>query len=190
MISSFHLYNLCDGDDFKMSTTELQLNFWYKHIYTLISNETNFLQLWFIWFSPHQWHNLSPPRLSPSLSISLLSLFLSPCLSLCVFSPRYLSVRLWVCICVLPWYRSVVSYWWSDFGSLSIHHAYISVWLARMWSAPAFIESMLCCFLFTECFVQFPSLHSDGLVQERRNSSADALELRLRCTNPSIQSSL
>ena len=26
----------------------------------------------------------------------------------------------------------------------------------------------------------------DGLVQERRNSSANALELRLSCTNPSI----
>ena len=25
----------------------------------------------------------------------------------------------------------------------------------------------------------------DGLVQEKRNSSADALELRLSCTNPS-----
>ena len=28
--------------------------------------------------------------------------------------------------------------------------------------------------------------HIDGLVQERRNSSANALELRLSCTNPSI----
>ena len=28
-------------------------------------------------------------------------------------------------------------------------------------------------------------LHNDGLVQERRNSSANALELRLSCTNPS-----
>ena len=28
--------------------------------------------------------------------------------------------------------------------------------------------------------------HSDGLVQERRNSSALAMELRLSCTNPSI----
>ena len=30
--------------------------------------------------------------------------------------------------------------------------------------------------------------HTDGLVQERRNSSALAMELRLSCTNPSIQS--
>ena len=30
--------------------------------------------------------------------------------------------------------------------------------------------------------------HFDGLVQERRNSSANALELRLFCTKPSIQS--
>ena len=29
-------------------------------------------------------------------------------------------------------------------------------------------------------------LHRDGLVQERRNSIADTLELRLSCTNPSI----
>ena len=28
--------------------------------------------------------------------------------------------------------------------------------------------------------------HFDGLVQERRNSSALAMELRLSCTNPSI----
>ena len=28
--------------------------------------------------------------------------------------------------------------------------------------------------------------HFDGLVQERRNSIANALELRLSCTNPSI----
>ena len=32
--------------------------------------------------------------------------------------------------------------------------------------------------------------HIDGLVQERRNSSANALELRLSCTNPSILSHL
>ena len=30
--------------------------------------------------------------------------------------------------------------------------------------------------------------HVDGLVQERRNSIANALELRLSCTNPSIYS--
>ena len=30
------------------------------------------------------------------------------------------------------------------------------------------------------------SLYFDGLVQERRNSSALAMELRLSCTNPSI----
>ena len=28
--------------------------------------------------------------------------------------------------------------------------------------------------------------HIDGLVQERRNSSANALQLRLSCTNPVI----
>ena len=31
-------------------------------------------------------------------------------------------------------------------------------------------------------------VHIDGLVQERRNSITDALELRLSCTNPSISS--
>ena len=29
-------------------------------------------------------------------------------------------------------------------------------------------------------------VHIDGLVQERRNSSALAIELRLTCTNPSL----
>ena len=35
-------------------------------------------------------------------------------------------------------------------------------------------------------FTQFSQTHVDGLVQERRNSIAKALELRLSCTNPSI----
>ena len=36
-------------------------------------------------------------------------------------------------------------------------------------------------------FMSMSSLHYiDGLVQERRNSSALAMELRLSCTNPSI----
>ena len=34
-------------------------------------------------------------------------------------------------------------------------------------------------------FFEFQDWHIDGLVQERRNSSANALELRLSCTNPS-----
>ena len=33
-------------------------------------------------------------------------------------------------------------------------------------------------------------MHIDGLVQERRNSSALAMELRLACTNPSIYASV
>ena len=33
---------------------------------------------------------------------------------------------------------------------------------------------------------QVDATHIDGLVQERRNSSALAMELRLSCTNPSI----
>ena len=37
---------------------------------------------------------------------------------------------------------------------------------------------------------QQPHHHFDGLVQERRNSSALALELRLSCTNPLILYSL
>ena len=36
------------------------------------------------------------------------------------------------------------------------------------------------------CYGMAESLHIDGLVQERRNSIANALELRLSCTNPSI----
>ena len=34
--------------------------------------------------------------------------------------------------------------------------------------------------------IQFCDAYIDGLVQERRNSIANALELRLSCTNPSI----
>ena len=34
--------------------------------------------------------------------------------------------------------------------------------------------------------IQFNDAYIDGLVQERRNSSALAMELRLSCTNPSI----
>ena len=33
---------------------------------------------------------------------------------------------------------------------------------------------------------KFPIYNIDGLVQERRNSIANALELHLSCTNPSI----
>ena len=36
----------------------------------------------------------------------------------------------------------------------------------------------------------WPLSHVDGLVQERRNSIANALELRLSCTNPSMYPSL
>ena len=35
-------------------------------------------------------------------------------------------------------------------------------------------------------YALFNEHHIDGLVQERRNSIANALELRLSCTNPSI----
>ena len=35
-----------------------------------------------------------------------------------------------------------------------------------------------------EKMVSLAPLHIDGLVQERRNSIANALELRLSCTNP------
>ena len=38
--------------------------------------------------------------------------------------------------------------------------------------------------IFIDTFFAF--LHIDGLVQERRNPIANALELRLSCTNPSI----
>ena len=38
----------------------------------------------------------------------------------------------------------------------------------------------------TFAHVTYGNLHIDGLVQERRNSSALTMELRLSCTNPSI----
>ena len=42
-----------------------------------------------------------------------------------------------------------------------------------------------------ECFWGAPSpVHIDGLVQERRNSSALAMKLRLSCSNPSIYEQL
>ena len=37
---------------------------------------------------------------------------------------------------------------------------------------------------------QFTDENIDGLVQERRNSSAWAMELRLSCTDPSIYSAV
>ena len=40
--------------------------------------------------------------------------------------------------------------------------------------------------LFTQTDMCVPDLYFDVLVQERRNSSALAMELRLSCTNPSI----
>ena len=36
------------------------------------------------------------------------------------------------------------------------------------------------------CYSHLAIVHIDGLVQERRNSIANALELRLSCTDPSI----
>ena len=40
------------------------------------------------------------------------------------------------------------------------------------------------CALYVVLLVEIE--HLDGLIQERRNSIANALELRLSCTNPSI----
>ena len=40
--------------------------------------------------------------------------------------------------------------------------------------------------LYTQWLTQLGDVHLDGLVQERRNSSASAMELRLPCINPSI----
>ena len=52
------------------------------------------------------------------------------------------------------------------------------------------IRHYLCDSLFAALLsinTRLQQYHSDGLVQERRNSSALAMELRLSCTNPSIQ---
>ena len=46
--------------------------------------------------------------------------------------------------------------------------------------------------IYSDIFVKYIScldidwVYIDGLMQERRNSIANALELRLSCTNPSI----
>ena len=42
------------------------------------------------------------------------------------------------------------------------------------------------CSVFRASTVDILEFHVDGLVQERRNSSALAMELRLSCTNPLI----
>ena len=42
------------------------------------------------------------------------------------------------------------------------------------------------CIPFCKPAAWYSKTHMDGLVQERRNSSALAMELRLSCTNPSI----
>ena len=42
---------------------------------------------------------------------------------------------------------------------------------------------MICQLYLTHCSIVM--IYIDGLVQERRNSIVDALELRLSCTNPS-----
>ena len=55
------------------------------------------------------------------------------------------------------------------------------------WLTP--VMSVYFCFSFPLCFVGFPPpfpVRFDGIMQERRNSIANALELRLSCTNPSI----
>ena len=54
-----------------------------------------------------------------------------------------------------------------------------------------YLSLLFCCGVLLVDFIQdaqFPSFaqHIDGLVQERRNSTADALELRLSYTSPSI----
>ena len=41
-------------------------------------------------------------------------------------------------------------------------------------------------FVFIICNLGHYICYIDGLVQEKRNSIANALELRLSCTNPSI----
>ena len=46
-------------------------------------------------------------------------------------------------------------------------------------------EQMIGLAQFTDKDV-FQTVYIDGLVKERRNSSAFAMELRLSCTNPSI----
>ena len=55
------------------------------------------------------------------------------------------------------------------------HNQCISLWIPQR-------ESATTIFLYY-CMV---NVHIDGLVQARRNSIANALELRLSCTNPSV----
>ena len=57
-------------------------------------------------------------------------------------------------------------------------YIYISCFLQH-WSST-------CCWDSHSMITGTSPLHIDGLVQERRNSSAIAMELRLSCTNPSI----
>ena len=64
-------------------------------------------------------------------------------------------------------------------GSVRMQHTIQSIWF------PTNVHCVLSALLI---LMQYASLHNtDGLVQERRNSIANALELRLSCTDPSIR---
>ena len=60
--------------------------------------------------------------------------------------------------------------------------------LAKIIMGPSLLKNHLCIWVqFVHLDIQMVlNHHIDGLVQERRNSSALAMELRLSCTNPSI----
>ena len=50
------------------------------------------------------------------------------------------------------------------------------------------LQSMACtlCVILRKLIVSYTALYIDGLVQDRHNYSALAMELHLSCTNPSI----
>ena len=65
-----------------------------------------------------------------------------------------------ICLVKMMFHQWMVHQWMAKYASLAHHSLYWLLW------------NKICDF--------------DGLVQERRNSTANALELRLSCTNPSI----
>ena len=77
------------------------------------------------------------------------------------------------------------------------HPSLIFAWCHRMlhktpWTTHSTSQEICTCVAFSCALLRFdkspfaPWYNIDGLVQERRNSSALALEVRLSCTNPSI----
>ena len=101
-----------------------------------------------------------------------------------------------------------VCLWWNTVSAWNIRHQWLREWIVT-YLTPSIYRMMSLSILIvihyrltqlnklqrnlntnaTTFFHENVSENIDGLVQERRNSIASALELRLSCTNPSISCS-